>query len=319
DSVEGITAGPNVTLQTSGGTSSMVVKTKRSQLNWMQSAYIVGTGVNAFSTSTNITGKLSTMLATAGRGGVSVPLQESLNDDDLGLVCAEPNNRIILRNNATKDPILNGKEEVYARLTKPGLVYLLSYFRNVAGIETAYSFATSTTIDFIVPYRFDADRLPIDALISAQAALLHPDMSNTRPLVRATMTVDQPGFTHGNWLPVIYNNELVDSDTTYNPITGEFTVPVELSDNYEINAGAQVNLGCTVLNLTVFVNNVVTRFLNDQRTPADTLLCIIGTCKLFLNAGDVVTIRLIQLNTTAANRSVLIDAGSSFLNITRCK
>lgn len=152
---------------------------QRSQLDWIQAAPIVGLNLSALGGSTNVSTPLSTLLNTAGRGGVAVPTQVSTSDTVIGLIVTGVNNRITLRNNITDDPIRNGEEEVYARLTNSGAVYTFTYYSNLNGTETPYSFASTTAVDFVVPYRFDADRFPTDALIAAQATLLNPDVVGT--------------------------------------------------------------------------------------------------------------------------------------------
>ncbi len=157
----------------------MVLGIQRKQIDWIQSAPVVGLGLSVTGESTNVSTPIATLLNTAGRGGVAVPTQVSTSDSVFGLIVTGANNRVTLRNATTKDPIRNGEEEVYARLTNSGAVYTFTYFSNVNGTETAYSFATATTIDFVIAYRFDADRFPTDALISAQAMLLNPDVVGT--------------------------------------------------------------------------------------------------------------------------------------------
>ena len=152
---------------------------QRKQIDWIQAAPIVGLNLSALAGSTDVSTPLSTLLNTAGRGGVAVPTQVSTSDAIMGLIVTGVNNRITLRNNSTKDPIRNGEEEVYARLTNAGAVYTFTYYSNINGTETAYSFSSTTAIDFVAPYRFDADRFPTDALIAATATLLNPDVTGT--------------------------------------------------------------------------------------------------------------------------------------------
>jgi hypothetical protein len=152
---------------------------QRRQIDWIQSAPIVGLNLSVSGGSTDVSTPLATLLNTAGRGSVAVPVQVSTSDAVIGLIVTGANNRITLRNAATKDPIRSGEEEVYARLTNAGAVYTFTFYSNANGTEAAYSFASTTAIDFVVPYRFDADRFPTDALISAQAMLLNPDVVGT--------------------------------------------------------------------------------------------------------------------------------------------
>lgn len=153
----------------------MVRGINRSQLDWIQAAPIVGLNLTVSGASTNVSTTLATLLNTAGRGGVAVPTQVSTGDTLPGLICTGVNNRVRVRRNGTEDPIRSGEEEVYARLTNAGAVYTFTYYTNTNGTETAYTFAAATPIDFIVNYRFEAEHIPTDALVSAQTLLLNPD------------------------------------------------------------------------------------------------------------------------------------------------
>jgi hypothetical protein len=56
--------------------------------------------------------------------------------------------RISLRDSATQDPIEDGSNnEVYGRLTWNGTAYVVTFYSNVSGTETAYTFGASTNVD----------------------------------------------------------------------------------------------------------------------------------------------------------------------------
>ena len=168
---------------------------QRSQLDFILTAPILGIGLNVTGLSVNASAAIATLLATAGRGAVSVPVQVSTSDNVIGLITTGVN-RVTLRNSTTKDQIRSGTEEVYGKLTQSASIYTISFFFNNAGVETAYSFAASTPIDFTVSYRFDAARLPTDALIAISGTLLSTDFVGsggtppllfTEPLTIATL------------------------------------------------------------------------------------------------------------------------------------
>lgn len=166
----------------------MAIRIQPSAIEQVKSAYIYGVGLSVVGATTNISSAIATLLNTAGNGGVSVPVQVSTGVLVEGVVTSTPLNRIQLRNATTLDPIRNGTEEVYARLTASGSVYTLSYFSNENGAETVYTFPSSTQINFLIPYRFSNATYPADALISTTAVLLNPDERGTtvaRPVLEA--------------------------------------------------------------------------------------------------------------------------------------
>jgi hypothetical protein len=153
----------------------MVTRIQPAAIEQVKSAPIYGLGLNAIGSGTNVSSAISTILNTAGNGGVPVPFQSSTSVFVEGVITNPPLNRVQLRNSATLDPIRNGSEEVYGRMTVSGSTYTLSYFSNENGTETPYSFGSSLSINFLFPYRFSNATYPADALISAGAVLLNPD------------------------------------------------------------------------------------------------------------------------------------------------
>jgi hypothetical protein len=106
---------------------------------------------------------ITTALNTAGRGGVSVPLQVATSTA-MGIVTGVT---LGLFAATTEKPILDASNnKVYAKLAESAGVYTLSFFSNISGTETAYSFASATNIDFVLAYRFDFARLPSDFAIA---------------------------------------------------------------------------------------------------------------------------------------------------------
>lgn len=69
--------------------------------------------------------------------------------------------KISVRDHATQDPINDGSNnEVYGRLTWNGTNYLVTWYSMVAGVETAYSFASAQTVDIA----YVSKSSPYDAL-----------------------------------------------------------------------------------------------------------------------------------------------------------
>lgn len=128
--------------------------------------------VNAFTAdgaSDVATTAITAALSTAGRGGVSVPLQVSASEEGAGII-ATGNNRIEIYDAGTEAKIRDtGGNEIYARLTHSTGVYTVTYYSLVAGVETAYTAFSTRSIDFEFPYRFDMARLPSDFAIAVRA------------------------------------------------------------------------------------------------------------------------------------------------------
>lgn len=147
----------------------------KSQIDSLQFARIGALNLSATGGSTVVTSALTTVLATSGDGGVSVPLQPSTNST-VGLVTTGTDNVALIAATATKRPIADSNNnEVYAKLTEASGVYTLSYFSLVAGTETAFSFPSATNIDFYFVYQFDAARMPRNAGVSLNSRIIQQD------------------------------------------------------------------------------------------------------------------------------------------------
>ncbi|MGA7934723.1 MAG: hypothetical protein WCA35_14355 [Kovacikia sp.] len=123
-----------------------------------------------------VTSVITTALSSAGNAGVSVPLQVSSAVTAVGIITSPPGNRTEIYNATSKDKIAHSSgNEVYGRITESGGVYTLTYYYySDAGVETPYSFA-STSIDFEFNYRFDFDRLPAEAIVAIKTRNIADD------------------------------------------------------------------------------------------------------------------------------------------------
>lgn len=78
--------------------------------------------------------------------------------------------RLYLRDSSTQDPITDGSNnEVYGRLSYVAGNYTITFYSNVSGVETAYSFSVSTNIDlaFII-FSEDFGALPWDQFLDVE-------------------------------------------------------------------------------------------------------------------------------------------------------
>jgi hypothetical protein len=114
----------------------------------------------AAGSTTSITAALTTAAATAGDGGVSVPVQVASATQE-GFITSG-NNTVQVWDNATGQRLADAKgNEVYGRLTG---AYTLSLYSKIAGVETAYTYAGGN-IDLEVPYKFTFEHYPSDAAV----------------------------------------------------------------------------------------------------------------------------------------------------------
>lgn len=130
------------------------------------------------SASQTITSPLTAALASAGDGGVSVPLQPAGNG--VGVAVVAPHNRCKVYGAASEDTLLDNGLEVQARLTESNGVYTLTFFTvSDTGTEAAYSFPAATPIDVEFVYRFDFWRVPADAIVAITTRSIGNDPATT--------------------------------------------------------------------------------------------------------------------------------------------
>lgn len=158
----------------------------------------VGSGVN----SVTVTAAITSVLATAGNNGVSVPVQTSSNVFTPGIIVTSPINKSEIFDHTTKLPItdVNGNE-IYGRIVYSGSNYVLNLHYLNSGTETAYSTTGAITIDFDFVYRFDLNTLPADALVATIARNVSLDPKGQG----ATMMVEKLTVPSTNTLSTLGN------------------------------------------------------------------------------------------------------------------
>lgn len=188
-----------------------MVKAKQIEKNL--SAYVRVGAFSATGTDDVVTTPITTALNTAGDGGVSVPLQPSTAVGTIGVITTSPNNRVEIYNATTKEKINDASgDEVYGRLTHSGGVYTLSYFTlPSSGTETAYNFASSTSIDFEFSYRFDFGRYPTDGAIAVRARNVSDDPAagGGRTVVEQLTVTGQNAIANLTFTPTTTANVLL--------------------------------------------------------------------------------------------------------------
>ena len=117
------------------------------------------------SASLNITTALTTILATAGNGGVSVPVTPGGNYQTEGIITGSTA-AVLVYSNTTGQPIIVSGEEVYGIITYSSSVYTVSFYTFEGGVQT--SVTINQAVDLFIPYCFTFEHLPFDALLSVQ-------------------------------------------------------------------------------------------------------------------------------------------------------
>lgn len=148
---------------------------KSKQIEKVLTGYIgVAAVASGAAGSRNVTTDITTALATAGNGGIAVSLQVStsinaganLLEKWTPGVITLGSNRTLIYSSGTKQKLIDGSgNEIYGRITEAAGVYTLTYYSEVAGVETPYTFTGSVNIDYLFAYRFRFAQFPADATI----------------------------------------------------------------------------------------------------------------------------------------------------------
>ena len=160
---------------------------------------------------TVITAPLTTVLGTAGQGGVAVPLQVATSTTP-GVLTSGTYNRVEIYNALTKEKLFResdgsggGGEELYARVSETTGVYNVDYYYIDAttGVETAYTFAATQNIDVEIPYKFTFATLPETFAIGVKSRNVADDAKSN-------------GYTHSEKLTVTAINTV--SNLSFAPV-----------------------------------------------------------------------------------------------------
>ena len=187
------------------------MKLQSKQIEKLLQGFVRIDGVSAVgaTSSTVVTTPITTVLGTAGNGGVAVPLQVATTTTE-GVITSGQNNRAEVYDNVTKDKIFNqvganSGEEVYARITEAAGVYTAEYYylANGTGVETAYSFPANKSIDIEFIYQFTFEHTPVDFATSVKYRNVADDAKSA-------------GFTYQEGLTVTATNTV--SNLTYAPV-----------------------------------------------------------------------------------------------------
>jgi len=141
---------------------------KPKQIEKLVSGYITidTKPVTIGSTTTVITTEVATKLTTAGYMSSPLDNVESTAENLKGLITSSPENYVNISINPNLTKILVANKEVYGRLTKIGVDWVVTfYYFNASGVETACVLPNNYNIRLNLPYRFDLKDLPTDVVI----------------------------------------------------------------------------------------------------------------------------------------------------------
>jgi len=190
------------------------------QLDGFIHAYIVLSGISVSGSSANITSALSTACNTAGKGGTSVTYREfTTYDEGQGIQTGSTRLQIYDATDKSefKDSVGNF---VYGKLTYSSPVWTLSFYSLVSGTETAYSFASATSIGTNIIYVFSLATFPPDALTRVGVVELDSSVVKEVRTIREVLTVA--------------STNTISQQLTYTPLYGVTfrvnTVPYQTTD-----------------------------------------------------------------------------------------
>lgn len=148
----------------------------------------------------------------------------------------------------------------------------------------------------------------------ANQAYVH--ISN-RPFVNASRITTGQTIPYATSTTLIFNNEINDTNTAYNPSTGEFTIPVGLGGVYTLSGFIVLDNGVNGMTAEVFVNGSIVRRAGQGQAASDTFQVLGLNATFTASAGDVITVRLTQTNSGSAARALLIGTNLNWLTIYR--
>jgi hypothetical protein len=158
----------------------------------------------------NVTAAISTAIGITGYAGVFATLVESTADNVVGFITSG-NNHCEIFDAVTRKKLIDATgNEIFGRLTQLAGTYTINYFSQIAGVDTAYTFAATTNIDIEFPYRFSLWTYPTDSLLATTATNINQDPNGgngkqywevVTPGVNTLSTITRPVITSS---PVIY-------------------------------------------------------------------------------------------------------------------
>jgi len=142
---------------------------------------------------------------------------------------------------------------------------------------------------------------------------------SNRPFLNASRTSDQTGFTHNTFTKIIYNSESSDTNNIHDAATGIITIPSTAGGFYNVSASTLLTSGSSLVAIGVFNSSTNTEIarINSQTGSADGVFSACGSICLSLAGSAQIDIRLFQINSTSATRSVAANNAITNLSVYR--
>lgn len=213
--------------------------------------------------------------------------------------------RVAIRNATTKDVIEDGSgNEVYGRLSWNGSSYILSWYSNIAGVETAYDFTTAMNIDVA----FVAVSRRYEDLDWSQ--FLDPSWHDVAGI---SGTVDDSNVTTGPWSYLLNGlttqqqvNQRVDNlGSTAN---GEGASRIAIEDETSWYTGTDIEAAFAELKNLIGSTTSATYNFTEDNVLADNDSVYAALNKLDLKWGDLASVT----NGEGASLVGVEDSGSFF-------
>ncbi|QKE60842.1 hypothetical protein [Arthronema virus TR020] len=141
--------------------------------------------------------------------------------------------------------------------------------------------------------------------------------TSNRPFVSASRITSGQTIPHATLTTLIFNNEIVDTNTAYNPSTGEFTVPTGLGGTYSVSGFIVLDNLVSGLTVELAVNGSIVRRAGQGQASGDSFQVLAIHGLITVSAGDIITVRVTQTNTGSASRALLAGTNLNWLTIHR--
>lgn len=121
---------------------------------------------------------LANATLTTALNGAPLQVANSSAADMRGLVTSGTNIVAVWATGTRAKVFTPAGNEIYARLTSSASVYTATFYINLNGVETSYTFASATTLDLVLGYQFDLGSLPVDSLMVVPERYVDPSSAS---------------------------------------------------------------------------------------------------------------------------------------------
>ena len=133
-----------------------------------------------------------------------------------------------------------------------------------------------------------------------------------RPAFDANEPTGGQTLVNGTYTILTMSVKPLDTNNAF--AAGAFTVPAGAAGLYSFTGGFGINANSATLALDLHVNGTLTRRMALLQLTTDNIQSVVGSTVLRLAAGDVVTAKAYQSNTTASSRTITGSAPFTFIS-----